>query len=165
MATFDSFAMHCRVLIDFLWGKRQRPEHWIGDDYFPGTGGWKSIRPTKPPLLGRTIRRASAEVAHLSDERTAPSLEWPYEDLWLALADVLDKFIENAHRIRLGDEAYGTIKNLIADAAPSFRPWTVAEALASATTGPPQNDVTIPPVPGTAILPVSPRHVASDGTP
>lgn len=71
-ACVESFTVHARVLIDFLWREsapNRKPYDGFAADYF-ATGAWALIREPMDPLLEGLLQRVGAEIVHLSYKRT-----------------------------------------------------------------------------------------------
>ena len=65
----ESFAIHSRNLIDFLWADKPNNDHVIAEDYFQDPGYWTKIRPAIPDILKKARIRAHKEIAHISYDR------------------------------------------------------------------------------------------------
>jgi hypothetical protein len=68
-ALLESFIIHVRVVIDFLYAIKQRPDDVIAEDFFDAPEQWTDMRPTLSELLSQTKSRADKKLAHLSYER------------------------------------------------------------------------------------------------
>jgi hypothetical protein len=87
MACVESFGMHTRVLIEFLWDdpspdRRKRfPDDGFAEDFLP-PGKWAEVRPPMSSKLEGLWSRAGREIAHLSYKRaTAPEAarHWEFD--------------------------------------------------------------------------------------
>jgi len=65
----ESFAIHTRNLIDFLWPVKPKNDHVIAEDYFCKEGQWENIRTPIPDILSKARIRAHKEIAHISYDR------------------------------------------------------------------------------------------------
>lgn len=68
-ALVESFALHARNLIDFLWPEGAKTDHVMAEDYFEDPSTWKKLRPPLSTLLKDSRIRAHKEIAHLSYDR------------------------------------------------------------------------------------------------
>ncbi len=68
-ALIESFTIHARLILDFLYGRRKKPTDVIASDYFDHVKDWKEVRPKKSDKLKNINRRVGQEIAHLSIER------------------------------------------------------------------------------------------------
>jgi hypothetical protein len=94
-AQVESFAMHTRALIDFLYHPRKKPTDAVATDYTPP--GWRP--PEKLSSLKIVNTRVGTEIAHLSYKRvgiTDEERQWPYLRVWLDLSPALQSFAEAA---------------------------------------------------------------------
>lgn len=118
----ESFAIHCRALIDFLYDKK-KPRTYVAKDFFEDSGTWSAKRPAKTDRLRSIPKRASTEVAHLSYDRSQPAPPWDYGGIWEDLSEALRVFVENANEKRLSVETRDEITRLLPprEAAPDLR--------------------------------------------
>ncbi len=72
-ALVESFVIHARGLIMFLYYAPREDDDVMAVDYFP-EGEWETMRPEMPPVLRNTLVRASKEVAHLTTFRIGKDL-------------------------------------------------------------------------------------------
>lgn len=80
-ALLESFTIHARVLLDFLYAKKPQPDDVIADDFFPTSQEWKEVRPKKTEVLEKVHKRVGKEVAHLTYARqdVTPEMKpWSY---------------------------------------------------------------------------------------
>jgi hypothetical protein len=123
-ADIESFALHARVLVEFLYGDLRRGRRAIAADFFDDDDIWARVRPDKTRLVAEVFGRVSEEVGHLSYRRVDPAKEWHYETLWREIALVLGVFVDNADVDRLGSGFVENVEILI-------RPQPFAVALGS----------------------------------
>lgn len=146
MATIESFAMHTRVLIEFLWtdpteSRRKRfPNDAFAEDFLP-PGRWKTIRDVVPmeSTLEGIQRRAGTEIAHLTYNRTADPEErqWEFDRIAGAIGRALRLFLENVDAANLADGFESSLRDtwpeyLNYPIAVSFPPSSGALAVATA---------------------------------
>jgi hypothetical protein len=65
----ESFAIHSRNLIDFLWPEKPKNDHVIAEDYFCNSEEWEKIKTPLPDILKKARIRAHKEIAHISYDR------------------------------------------------------------------------------------------------
>jgi hypothetical protein len=128
-AQVESFAIHARALRGFLHEipkpHPNKPDA-LARHY---AHGWN------PPALGPTLDvvadRVGQEVAHLSYGRLRIDEEakgWPYGQMWLDIASVLQQFVAQASPELLPEDVATTIDDLT---APPSKTDTIATALSS----------------------------------
>lgn len=105
-ALLESFAIHLRALIDFIW---ESPDVWkddaIGCDFFNSTEQWKKVRPDFPAALEPARSRTGKEVAHLTYARmkvTPETKGWNIGEMTEAMVRALKVFADNADKKRIG---------------------------------------------------------------
>jgi hypothetical protein len=113
-ADIEAFAVHCRVLIHFLYGTKDDKRDCVARDFFLEQSVWPTMRPKKPRVLSFISERAGIEIAHLSYDRKNPAPPWDYAAIWNALAEVLRVFVEGADLGRLGRNARDQVRSLVA---------------------------------------------------
>nr|MBP7322114.1 hypothetical protein [Deltaproteobacteria bacterium] len=98
-ALLESFIIHVRALLDFLYTDDPKSDDIAAVDYFADKEGWAIIR----PMLSRSLRvarkRAGKEVAHLTYSRLSVSPEnkiWSFIDITTEIQVVLSIFLEHA---------------------------------------------------------------------
>lgn len=127
-ADIESFAIHARALIDFLYGKKVTTKDCVARDFFTEPSAWPTIRPAKSKVLRSIPSRASIEVAHLSYDRRHPAPPWDYKAIWASMTDVLRVFLNGADHARLGADTRDQIAALVsARTTPSNLRELVAE--------------------------------------
>jgi len=68
-AMVESFALHTRNLIDFLWPDGRKSDYVLAEEFLLDPEKWKKNRPKLSPLLKKSRIRAHKEIAHLSYDR------------------------------------------------------------------------------------------------
>jgi hypothetical protein len=151
-ADIESFGLHTRILVDFLYDQRGKETDAIARDYVNDPSAWQRARPKKPRDLKLVNERVGIEVAHLSYLRSAPSKDWPYPKIWDALRSVLREFVSQVDPDRAGKDVIERMREVLE--APITDPQHALRfaALARATTWTP----IVPPMSqaGTATAPV-----------
>ena len=80
-AFIESFTIHARRLLYFLYAGNPKSDDVIADDFFPTSLKWKKARPGKTKILKKVHRRVAKEVAHLTYDRqyvTPEMKKWPF---------------------------------------------------------------------------------------
>ncbi|MFN8400086.1 MAG: hypothetical protein U0X74_08725 [Anaerolineales bacterium] len=65
-ALLESFTIHARVLLDFLFAENPRQDDVIAEDYLPSLDEWVKIKAAKSEKLENIYTRVGKEVAHLT---------------------------------------------------------------------------------------------------
>ncbi len=94
-ALLESFNIHARGLLDFLWRDTARPDDMLACHY---STRWPALRPqTLPPVLDDLNRRVGKEIAHLTYTRLkTPKPEdrpWNYPAIMSEMEKLLDAFL------------------------------------------------------------------------
>ena len=106
-ALVESFAIHFRNMLDFLWpDKPKRKSDWvIAADFFPSPSDWEKLRPEiSQPLLDSRVR-AAKEIAHLTYARLAVEPEekdWDVRQIANEVTRVVETFIRHVPMQFLG---------------------------------------------------------------
>ena len=80
----ESFTIHARALLKFLYDENPRPDDVIADDFFPTSQEWKEVRPEMTEILEPIYGRVGKEVAHLTYARqdvTPETKPWNYPQI------------------------------------------------------------------------------------
>ncbi len=101
-ALIESFTIHARVLLGFLYSDpgqwKKWPEDAVAEDYFlPDLEKWQDARPAKSQILQEAHNRVGGEVAHLTYARLKVTLEakkWPVVKIARDIEAALAKFLE-----------------------------------------------------------------------
>jgi hypothetical protein len=110
----ESFAIHCRTMIQFLFGHMEwierpgatkerfspRPTDLLAHDYYPG---WQLDCPPPSQTMGEAKWRADKHVAHLTTDRrgvnqaaTGIASEWEMQTAVNELGEVMAQFVAKA---------------------------------------------------------------------
>lgn len=106
-ALLESFVIHVRAIMDFLYADRPQPDDVIAEDFFGSPDQWKKIRPALSSSLSQAKRRAGKEVAHLTYARldvTPETKPWRFIDIAKEIAAVIDVFLKNVPKEKLGSK-------------------------------------------------------------
>jgi hypothetical protein len=105
-ALLESFTIHARILLDFLYPSgRPKNDDVISDDFFYDPATWTRVRPQKSKMVQSIHRRVGKEVAHLTYARqgvTSESKPWQFIKIANEVGTVFDRFIEIVPRKLLG---------------------------------------------------------------
>jgi hypothetical protein len=104
-AFLESFTIHVRALLQFLYPTAPKPDDVLAEDFFDDPTAWAAVRGALPASLDAVNRRVGKEIAHLTYARldvTPETKGWNIPEIWAALLSVVQKFAENAPRERLG---------------------------------------------------------------
>jgi len=106
-ALLESFVIHARNLLDFLYPKKNLwPDDVIAGDFFDDPKSWISERPSKSEKIASLHNRAGKEVAHLTYARldvTPETKPWQFVEIANEVVSVFDKFLAIVPLDRLGD--------------------------------------------------------------
>ncbi len=95
-AALESFTIHARILLDFLYPREDRPPHpddVIAADFFDDPATWTDNRPEKSARVKDVHKRVGKEIAHLSycrQEVTPETKPWYFA----AIAEEVDKVVK-----------------------------------------------------------------------
>ena len=106
-ALLQSFALHVRNLIDFLYNDKHQPDDVYAGDYFETPEKWQQLRNAIMPGLARAKKRANKEIAHLTYSRldvAQKEKKWAFVDLSGEMVKAFDPFVTNVDRSLLNPE-------------------------------------------------------------
>lgn len=95
-ALLESFALHARNLIDFLYAEDPSSDDVYAGDFFPCKEDWVKIRPQITPLLEKVKKRANKEVSHLTYLRikvTQEEKKWHFVKIFQEMGCAFDVFV------------------------------------------------------------------------
>jgi hypothetical protein len=104
-AFLESFTIHTRGLLQFLFPSDPKPDDVLAEDYFDTPDEWLKVRGDLPEPLSVVNRRVGKEIAHLTYARldvTTETKGWNIPVIWAAVLRVMQTFAKNAPRDRLG---------------------------------------------------------------
>jgi hypothetical protein len=103
-AALESFTLHARLLVHFLYSKDPQPDDVIAEDYFGELSQWLEKRPGKTGTLEMIHKRVAKEVAHLTYARleVAPGDKpWPVDQIAVDINMAFKVFLEHVSKDRL----------------------------------------------------------------
>ena len=122
----ESFVIHLRNLIEFLYPKRSKKNSVVADDFFVNPMEWKRTRPKIPKSVDNARGRSHRELAHLTSDRLSviPSAKrWAFIDLATEIKCLLDTFANSASPARLD----ARIKTILASTDLTKFPFTITD--------------------------------------
>jgi len=105
-ALLESFTIHARILLYFLYSAKPRPSDVIAEDFFDNGSTWLQKRPAKSQLLTTIHSRVGKEVAHLTYVRldvTSEDKQWEFVNIANEIGGVLEKFLRLVPDARVSD--------------------------------------------------------------
>jgi hypothetical protein len=106
-AVLESFMIHVRILLDFLYADNPKSDDVIAEDFFYTPNTWVTKRYEKSELIKTVHKRVGKEIAHLTYERLKQTLEtkkWKYIDIANEVVDLINLFIEIVPDENLGSK-------------------------------------------------------------
>jgi hypothetical protein len=98
-ALLESFAVHARVLLDFLYTDSPRyDDDVVASDFFTKPEEWGDIRPEKSEKLDNIHHRVGKEVAHLTYTRqllTEEMKQWNPAELGDEILEICNLFMKS----------------------------------------------------------------------
>lgn len=104
-ALLESFSIHARALLDFLYAENPRRDDVIAEDFLENPDKWHRVRPAKTDTLKKVHSRVGKEVAHLTYARlglTHEMKQWPFVQIANDLSAALNGFLRIVPRQLLG---------------------------------------------------------------
>jgi hypothetical protein len=105
-ALLESFTIHARALLDFLYAEKPKLDDVIAEDYFADPAQWESIRPAKTTTLQTVHRRVGKEVAHLTyarQEVTPEMKAWPFAQIGQEIISICNLFLRSIPENLVGE--------------------------------------------------------------
>lgn len=100
MALIESFAIHARALIDFLFRERgeggKKTDGFAADYFDPGQ--WRSLSPPAETTLDPVRQQVGEQIAHISYNRAAlteEATEWPFAQIAASIGRPLRVFLQH----------------------------------------------------------------------
>jgi hypothetical protein len=93
-ALLESFTLHARALLAFLYADKPRPDDVVAEDF---VSDWVSKRPPETAPLARVHFRVGKEIAHLTYERlsvTEEARQWRFVEVAEEMQRVLNVFVQ-----------------------------------------------------------------------
>lgn len=103
-ALLESFIVHGRNLLHFLYPERPQPSDVLADDFFTDPSVWSLKRCDLPPALVAVRGRANKEVAHLTYDRLAVQPEqkgWAFLEILRDVESKLQIFLNTVDATKL----------------------------------------------------------------
>ncbi len=94
-ALLESFLIHARILVEFLYKNQPYQDTVRASQYFTPKSPWKNIRPQKTELLEKIEKDAHKQLAHLTYTRLQGKRVWPYIKIANDIKAVLQVFYKN----------------------------------------------------------------------
>jgi len=104
-AVLESFLIHVRALMDFLYSDAPQSDDVVAEDYFANPDDWKKARPPLSDILIHARRRTGKHVAHLTYARLGlkpETKQWPFVEIANEISTVLNVFLDNVPKGNLG---------------------------------------------------------------
>lgn len=120
-ACVESFAIHCRILVAFFFGHRERPHTTdiIAADF---DSAWKTACPDISDDLVTARNNANKQVAHITEDRedlnqpgSGKTSEWNFLDIGNAISDLMNLFLPLVPKDRFELKARADILASIAE--------------------------------------------------
>ena len=106
-ALIESFVIHLRNLMEFLWPENPTNDMVVATDYFDDPDYWPKRLGPMPQRLRSARIRAAKEIAHLSYDRiklTRDRKAWQYVDLLNDIGMAFAKFVAQVDRGKICPE-------------------------------------------------------------
>ena len=94
-ALLESFLIHARILIDFLYRDDPYKNTVRAAQYFTCDNPWESIRPMETEMITEARQDAHKHLDNLTYNHLHIKIHWPYEEIANEVEAVLQVFIEN----------------------------------------------------------------------
>lgn len=114
-AMIESFTIHARALVLFLYRSKQRPDDVTAEEYVKDPVAWRAARGPIPPDLQTVIERTGKEIAHLTTGRFPagdPRKAWSPEPIFRLFFDPLKRFVTDVPPGRLDSSVLAFIAAL-----------------------------------------------------
>jgi hypothetical protein len=110
-ALIESFVVHLRNVIDFIYPESRKPTDVVAEDFF-APGEWTRFRPKRSRTLTAARVRANKEIAHLTTDRfkgNPPEKGWDFASLAAEIRLLIRLFAGNALAVRLSPKVSAVI--------------------------------------------------------
>jgi len=114
-ALVESYALHLRNLIEFLYDAPTRPDDVNAVHYVRADVEWRDVSGTTPSLLEDAKQRAHKQIAHITEKRfadRAPEKEWRFVVELGSLLAGLRLFLQYADPERLHPKVSAAVNGL-----------------------------------------------------
>jgi hypothetical protein len=105
-AMIESFAVHVRNLIFFLFAEKAKPDDVLATHFVSDPAAFTTARGVKSEILKKAQSRAAKEVAHLTYERlkvTAETKAWRFVEIATEVHRVMKIFLQHADQSKLSE--------------------------------------------------------------
>jgi hypothetical protein len=105
-AMLESFAVHVRGLIFFLFPENAKPDDVLATHFVSDPAAFETARGVKSEILKKAQSRAGKEVAHLTYERlkvTAETKPWRFGEIANEVNRVMKIFLQHADQSKLSE--------------------------------------------------------------
>jgi hypothetical protein len=105
-AFIESFVIHARILLDFFYPSKPRPDDVIVTDFFQHPKTWEKARPEKTGILDTIHKRVGKEAAHLTYARQKVSEEqkrWDHKNIERDIRVLVECFLNLVPNSLLGN--------------------------------------------------------------
>jgi hypothetical protein len=106
-AVLESFTVHARNLLDFLFVESPREDDVVAADFLDSPEIWPEARGEMPEVLNDVNRRVGKEVVHLTYARLAVTPDqkpWPFLAITDAMQAIMTRFATPVPPSRLSAE-------------------------------------------------------------
>ncbi len=106
-ALLESFVIHVRAIMDFLYADNPQADDVIAEDFFGDPEQWKKTRPALSQSLSQAKRRAGKEVAHLTYARldvTPETKPWSFVQIANEISTVMNVFLQNVPKDKMDSQ-------------------------------------------------------------
>ncbi len=106
-AVLESFTLHARALLDFLYTEKPQADDEIAEDYFDDPLQWPNARPEETESLKMIHKRVGKEVAHLTYARldiTPEAKQWPFVQIAYEINIAFSEFLKRVPTDRLSED-------------------------------------------------------------
>jgi len=103
----ESFGIHARVLIDFLFGQAGSQTDVLAIDFLDDEQSWSKLVDSKKTLCNYIRFRTGKEIAHLTTNRlniTAEQKEWDCENIYQQIRELFVEFLKYVPDERIEDK-------------------------------------------------------------
>ena len=105
-AYIESFGLHARVLLDFLYNTNGRSDDVLAVDFFDDPTEWIDSIEEKSEILEKVNPRVGKELAHLTYKRlevTPEEKEWDRSEICKDINETVKKFLDLVSEEKITD--------------------------------------------------------------
>ena len=105
-AVLESFALHARNLLHFLYPENEKKDDVLACDFFDDPDTWTNLRPDVSATLKEVRRKTNKQCAHVTYERirleSQPERKgWKFGQIAVGIEQIIGMFIRNVPPDRL----------------------------------------------------------------